>query len=110
MILTAFALLDNKAGFFNAPFYFPTNAQALRTVTDLLGDFSTTIARHPQDYDLYVLGTWDDQTGLFTSDRVHVANCAALVEAAQRIRTATQSPSLQRSMFSGNGMDEEARS
>lgn len=80
MILHSFALLDLKAGCFQAPpFYFPSIGQAVRAVADLLQDLNTTPGRHPEDFVLYLIGTWDDHTGLFTSERTHIADCIRLL-------------------------------
>lgn len=80
MILHVFALLDSKAACFQSPpFFFPSIGQATRAIADLLQDVSTTPSRHPEDFSLYLLGTWDDHTGLFTNDRQHVADCLQLM-------------------------------
>jgi len=39
-------------------------AAAVRHFTDLLGDKSTVLASHPEDYQLLRLGTQDEATGL----------------------------------------------
>lgn len=65
MILKAFSLLDLKTGHFNVPFFFPHTALAIRAVQDLARDQNTTVARHPADFALCDLGTFDDQSGIF---------------------------------------------
>lgn len=63
MILNLFAIRDDKANAYLAPFAMPTQGQALRAFSDLTNDSQSTIYKHPEDYRLYLLGTFDDDTG-----------------------------------------------
>lgn len=65
MKLIAFSLLDTKTGIFNTPFFFPHTGAAVRAVIDLGADMSTTPGRHPADFSLCEVGTFDDQSGTF---------------------------------------------
>lgn len=63
MILQAFALLDTKTGIHHAPWFMAHFGAAIRAVQDLASDMDTVVGRHPADYCLMELGTFDDQTG-----------------------------------------------
>lgn len=63
MNLNAYSLLDTKTGIFNTPFFMAHTGQAVRACIDLGTDLSTTVGRHPADYMLVKLGTFDDVTG-----------------------------------------------
>lgn len=65
MITIGFSLLDIKTGIFNAPFFMAHAGQAIRACTDLGQDPNTTVGRHPADFQLCQVGTFDDQTGMF---------------------------------------------
>lgn len=65
MISLAFSLFDSKTGFFHVPFFMPHAGHAIRAVMDLGQDLSTSVGRHPADYILYAVGSFDDQTGTF---------------------------------------------
>lgn len=67
MILRAFAIYDVKAEVYNTPFFYGANGQAVRAFKDLANDKQTTVGRHPEDFKLMVLGTFDDGTGEFVS-------------------------------------------
>lgn len=67
MILKAFAFLDLKAGMFGTPFFMAHAGQAIRAATDLGSDSSTTVGRHPADFQLCEIGLFDDQTGQLSS-------------------------------------------
>lgn len=65
MITIGFSLLDIKTGIYNAPFFMAHAGQAIRACTDLGQDPNTTVGRHPADFQLCQVGTFDDQTGMF---------------------------------------------
>lgn len=60
MMLKMYAIRDNKADVFFTPFFSQNNATALRIFTDLANDQSTSIAKHPMDYELFEIGDFDD--------------------------------------------------
>lgn len=67
MELKVFSIFDEKAKVFSNPFYMGHNGQALRAFSDLVQDKQSSIAKHPGDYKLYLLGTFNDVSGKFTS-------------------------------------------
>lgn len=70
MILKVFSLLDIKAGIYSPPFYMAAAGQAVRAVMELGADQGNQVGRHPADFQLVELGTWDDQTGQATNHSV----------------------------------------
>lgn len=67
MITKAFCLLDTKTGAFGVPFFMHHVAQAIRACVDLGMDLNTTVGRHPADFVLCEIGTFDDQAGVLGS-------------------------------------------
>jgi len=63
MNLKAFSILDTKSDTFAPPFFFSTTGQAVRAFKDLVNDDRSTVHRHPSDYRLFCIGTFDDLTG-----------------------------------------------
>lgn len=63
MQLKMFSVRDQKAQIFNPPFYAHTPGEAERNFTRLAKDPQSTINQFPEDYDLYEIGSYDDQTG-----------------------------------------------
>lgn len=68
MILNAYALLDTKAGFFSSPFFCQSHGEAIRICIDTASDMRTTVARYPNDFHLYFIGQYDNQSGFFKSE------------------------------------------
>lgn len=67
MELKVYAIKDRQLDGFMHPFYMHTHGQATRAFRDQINDPESSASKHPEDYDLYYLGNFDDQTGQFTS-------------------------------------------
>lgn len=82
MQLLAYTIYDNKALQYHAPFFASTDGSAVRSLSDMVSDPNTTIGRHPGDYVLYCIGSYDDQIGamLPISPLRHVIDAVALVK------------------------------
>lgn len=67
MILKIFSIRDQKSEVYNTPFYQKTHGEAERNFQQLVSDDKSTISKFPEDFDLYYLGEYDDNTGLTKS-------------------------------------------
>lgn len=68
MIKKVCAIYDTQAKFYSAPFFAPTIGDAVRSFSDAVNDKNMgMLSKHPEDFILYDLGTWDDTDGLFTA-------------------------------------------
>lgn len=65
MIKFAFSVRDRATISFLDPFFVNHKGMAERMFADAVNDPATPLNKHPEDYDLYELGTFDDGTGLF---------------------------------------------
>lgn len=59
-----FTVKDRALDIYNLPFTMNTAAQAVRSFTDEINGDKTRsqVAQHPDDYDLYIIGEYDEQT------------------------------------------------
>lgn len=64
MITNVYTIFDSKAQCYNNPFYMINDAIALRTVQGMK-DGDSDIARNPQDFTLWHMGSYDDSNGVF---------------------------------------------
>lgn len=64
MLLKVFALYDVKSGAYGTPFFLHHVGEAVRACIDLGGDLNTIVGRHPADFALHELGSFDTETGL----------------------------------------------
>lgn len=65
MKLQVFSVHDGAVDAFMQPFYARSKAEALRMLTDTAQDPGSQFAKHPEDFALFHLGTYDDQVGGF---------------------------------------------
>lgn len=84
MKLNAYSIYDNKSLRYHAPFFMNTDGEAVRALTDLANDPNTTIGKHPGDYVLYYIGTYDDNSGQLHSEAPlrHIMDAVALIKPA----------------------------
>lgn len=77
MILQIFSIYDSKAESFNPPVYLSSTGLAIRSFSDSIQQPESHFAQHPEDYTLFHIGSWDDQTSKFdllsTPKSLHVA-------------------------------------
>lgn len=64
MITKLYAIKDAKAEVYGKPFHQTTHGEAERSFRQLIMDEKSMPHKFPDDYDLYYLGEYDDQTGL----------------------------------------------
>lgn len=67
MIKQIFALRDNQIGTFSPPFFETHEIEAKRGVQQALKQEGSKLKNHPGDFDLYLLGTYDDTSGKMTN-------------------------------------------
>lgn len=81
MRINAYSLYDRKTLVYHNPFFALTDSAASRIVADIVGDQNTSVGRHPGDYVLYRVGTYDDGLGLMLPETPiqHVIDAAGLV-------------------------------
>lgn len=59
-----FSVYDHAAQTYNQPFNSPSLGTAIRSTLDALGDADQEVSKHPDDYDLYYVGHFDEKTGI----------------------------------------------
>ena len=82
MELRIYAIYDTKAAAFNTPFFAHTDELAIRSSKDVVSDKNTVYGRHPEDFVLYHVGMFSDQTGEINGivPALHVAAFVELVD------------------------------
>lgn len=68
MIHQVCAVRDSAMDAYARPFFVPTTNMAVRSFTDEVNRKAEDNAmyRHPEDYELYCLGQWNENTGIFS--------------------------------------------
>lgn len=68
MISKVFSVIDIKADAYGPPWTAPTVGMAVRHFSDACNDSRSHFSRHPGDYKLVCLGSFDDSNGSFSSE------------------------------------------
>jgi len=68
MILNICTVKDRAADAFGRPMFVPSTGVAIRSFSDEINrnNAENQLYNHPDDFDLYELGQFDDNTGCFT--------------------------------------------
>lgn len=61
------AVKDHALDAFNTPFFVPTEGVAVRSFKDEVNRPESPMGAHPEDYDLYKLGEYDERRGAFNT-------------------------------------------
>jgi len=64
-VQTVVSVKDRAIDAYNRPFIVPTIGAAIRSFTDEVNRKESEMFAHPEDFDLYDMGTFCDQTGTF---------------------------------------------
>jgi len=63
MVLKIFSVRDSKGEIFGQPFFQKTPGEAERSFKMLVNDSQSIPSKYPEDFDLYYIGQFDDQSG-----------------------------------------------
>lgn len=66
-----FAIRDRAADVFGQPMFFPSTGLAVRGFSDEVNRVApdNNLNKHPEDFDLFQLGEYDDETGTMSATR-----------------------------------------
>jgi hypothetical protein len=63
MIVKLFAVLDTASGVYDGPVPAQTETLANRNFQDMIQNPKSPMNKHPEDFSLWLVGTWNDATG-----------------------------------------------
>nr|UXQ87991.1 MAG: nonstructural protein [Microvirus sp.] len=70
-----FSIFDQKGKAFMRPFAAPTTAFALRSFADMASEADSFVAKHPEDYFLFRVGSFKEEDGSVEAEKVSLG-CA----------------------------------
>lgn len=75
MKLPVIAVFDKKLGVYERPFVVRMSGEAIREWDIVRKDTNTKIGKNPEDFDLFQIGTYDDELGTLENaqPKVHLA-------------------------------------
>ncbi len=80
MKFNTYSIFDTATGLYSRPFFTQSDGEAIRSFSDISCDAEHPIGKHPEDYTLLRLGTFDDTTGkLNDEDNSSLATALELI-------------------------------
>lgn len=67
MNVQVYSVYDKAVKAYAPPFYARSAGEAIRSFSQLCTDPQSNVSRHPTDFVLFGLGSYDDGTGLFNT-------------------------------------------
>jgi len=68
MKLNIYSIFDTASGLYSRPFFTQSDAEAMRSFSDIAEDAEHPIGKHPEDYSLFRIGVFDDTNGHFVDE------------------------------------------
>lgn len=59
-----FTVYDSKTGVYSQPNFLINKGAALRAWAEVANDKSSNIGKYPADHTFFLIGQWDDETGM----------------------------------------------
>ena len=78
--INMYAVADKVAEIFMPAFSCENHAKAIQGFADAANDPKGVIIKHPSEYDLYFLGTYNQRSGFTTNNIQYLANAKELLK------------------------------
>jgi hypothetical protein len=78
MLKGLYSIYDKTAQMYSEPKPAPTDGVFTRMVSDMISEGNNQISNHPEDFAIYSLATWNDQTGEMAPEIREVCECHIL--------------------------------
>ena len=86
MRVNVYSIFDVAAGVYQRPFFCQADGEAMRAFGDLCMDAEHPVGKHPHDYSLFRIGTYDDNKGALVGEAPEcMANGLEMVARARSI-------------------------
>ena len=72
-----YIVYDSKTELYDKPTFAPNNGTMIRSFTDVANNKQHPIGQHPEDYTLFNIGSYDEETGTITQEKTKISVCQA---------------------------------
>lgn len=69
--MKVYTVFDSKAEAYLPPFMATNDGVAGRMFSEACNDRKSMLGKHPADYTIFEIGSWDEQTAFYTQDGAH---------------------------------------
>lgn len=93
MIIKVYSIFDKKAETYGPPFFMLKEQMAVRAFSDISNDMSTMLSKHPEDYELYEIGEYNDNTAdIKQNSKRFIVNALSVKRVIKDVIDLTSSP------------------
>ena len=86
MNLNIYSIYDTATAAYMRPFFLQSDGQATRMFGDLAQNADHEVGQHPEDYSLYRIGIYDDQTAkLIPQEKTCLATALEIIAANKNV-------------------------
>lgn len=86
MRLNIYTIFDMATATYSKPFFAQADGEAIRNFSDFAQDKDSFVGKHPEDYTLYRIGTYDDQKATLHPEELQkMATALELVAATRKV-------------------------
>lgn len=78
MLVNMYSIFDKKTGSYSTPFFQQNDATATRMFADEINGTDNLLAKHPEDFVLFNVGSWEDFGSVLGHEPVSVVDGLAL--------------------------------
>ncbi len=87
MKINIYTIFDTASGLYMRPFFMNADAAAIRTFGELSTDADHEVGKHPEDYSLFRIGIYDDNTAVITAEtRSCLSTALELVASVRNVK------------------------
>ena len=79
LITKAFSVFDSASESFSPPFFAQTKGLAIRSFADLVNDPNTSVHKYPDQFTLFEIGEFHDDTGVLSATKTPLS-CGLAIE------------------------------
>ena len=85
MILRVYTIYDSKVEAYKTPFFARTHGEAIRMVTDAVFTDGHEFAKYAEDYTLFYMCEYDDETGFFLRENEAILTNLGCLQEFRRV-------------------------
>ena len=84
MVYGVYSVYDKAIGAYGRPMFLQSDGQCLRSFIDEVNNPESGMHKHPEDYSLFKLGSWDDESAIFVAEEA--PRCLARAHELLKVR------------------------
>lgn len=90
--MNIYSIKDIKVGVYNVPFFYQHDQQAVRQFMELCNDGKSMICKYPADFELWKLGSYEEESGTFREGKFSLMSGVAVFPDRENVQESLPLP------------------